>query len=203
MSRSQLLQLVKYWHQHEQNQIVWSLFIICCRHQDCFWQSTVCNWGGATAFQALSYHLVSTACEGLYCRWLHYTGKTPVKWGCIWTENGGISWTNQKHCEWQKFAPELDLNVSDSTHNATFLAENIFVCLSMHLHVWVFACCQLYSVVDDDVNVVFWVHRKLNTKLKLQCLIKCARWSQERCADTTATPSFICKPPNAGLKYRK
>lgn len=55
--------------------------------------------------------------------------------------------------------------------------------------------------VYGDVNVVFWVHR--NTKLKPRCLIKCARWSPERRADTTATPSFICKPPDAGLKYRK
>lgn len=45
--------------------------------------------------------------------------------------------------------------------------------------------------------------RRANTKLKAGCLIKCARWSQERGADTTSAPSFICKPPKRGLKYRK
>ena len=180
----------------------------CCtlQQRDRFWKCTECNWGGATE---LSHHVVSTVCEGLYSRGLRYTkkGSGEMRHNRLYLNS---KWGNRAEKLKNLWVAKVYSWARSECHWWTFLADNsvgvcVCVCLRACLCVCVCerCCCRLCSLVDDDVDVVFWERRKMNTKLKPQCLIKCARWSQERRADTTSTPSFICKPPNAGLKYRK
>lgn len=82
MNRSQLLQLVRYWHNRINNKPN-CLALKCRRHQTVPGKVQCITEVEQTTFLALGYRLVRTVCERLYCRWLCYTEKTPVKWGRI------------------------------------------------------------------------------------------------------------------------